>query len=68
MQTNTVKQLIRARAEMQAAARNGSLVIFPSNMDSVRDFRRLGIQHLHQPHFTTAGLLADRPICKGPRA
>lgn len=63
MQTLTVQKLIRIRAAMQAAAREGNLVIFPRRMDASRDFHALGIQHLYKPMFTSTGLLAARPIC-----
>lgn len=62
MPTLTVQNLIRIRAAMQAAAREGNLVIFPRRMDTSRDFHALGIQHLHKPMFTSTGLLAARPI------
>lgn len=62
MQTLTVQNLIRIRAAMQAAARQGNLVIFPRRMDTSRDFHALGIQHLQRPMFTSTGLLAAQPI------
>ncbi|EEG10275.1 hypothetical protein [Pseudogulbenkiania ferrooxidans] len=58
MRTANLIDLIKQRAAMRRAAQTGSLVIFPSSMETSADFHRLGIAHLHNPKFTTSHLLA----------
>lgn len=63
----TVTDLIRTRANLQAAARNGTVAVIPDWMTSAT-LRALGLDHLRNPVvITRTGLILAQPVARRPQ-